>query len=555
MQPDLPDSYYLDNVTTLFTHVEDVYLDILDVDYIQFLRRFSALPDDSKKLYIRLLNRNREWFRVSKLDYPEITSISQAVKTLQQSNFLQVNPEPDIESIINLFTKADILKIHPEKKKLQKLSRQQLDEYVLENINDEFCQQLFLTDSFLNVLHKDIYVLFQMLFFGNLNQSMTDFVLRDLGLYQYESYPVDAENRPYNSREEIQQHWLLQQLETLLDSSDWNDHELLLECYSSVPENIHQHSFLFRKSERIKYKIARQVERQGNLDLALSLYLQCQLPPSRERCIRIHQQQGDFELAVSKCQQIIHSPYDDSESQFAIEFSTRLIKRYRLPLPCGLKLSENYQPEIIELQLDQQQSVEQAVVDHYCSSNKNQDCFYLENSLFNGVLGLLIWDVIFTPVSGAFYNPFQYRPSDFYAFDFVNKRQHLFDEIWNSLENNNDIWNIVLKCWTDKKDLMNPMINWNTLNLDIIQLALQRIEYQHWLNIFKRILADLRNNRSGFPDLILFPPEGGYKLLEVKGPGDRLQKNQLRWMSFFSVYNIPHEVVRVSWKAKMDKGT
>ncbi|MBT4075851.1 MAG: VRR-NUC domain-containing protein, partial [Gammaproteobacteria bacterium] len=105
-----------------------------------------------------------------------------------------------------------------------------------------------------------------------------------------------------------------------------------------------------------------------------------------------------------------------------------------------------------------------------------------------------------------------------------------------------------------KQGLMNPLVDWNTLTLDIIQLALQRISYQHWLNIFKRILGDLRNNRSGFPDLILFPADSGYKLIEVKGPGDRLQKNQQRWMSFFSIHDIPHELVRVSWSPKMEKG-
>ena len=39
------------------------------------------------------------------------------------------------------------------------------------------------------------------------------------------------------------------------------------------------------------------------------------------------------------------------------------------------------------------------------------------------------------------------------------------------------------------------------------------------------MLADLRNNCSGFPDLILFR-DGQYELVEVKGPGDRLQINQ-----------------------------
>ncbi|MBT3204583.1 MAG: hypothetical protein HOM14_20040 [Gammaproteobacteria bacterium] len=88
MSTDLPESYYLDNVTTLFTHVENVYSDILDVDYLGFLKCFSALPEDSKKLYIRLLNRNNEWYRLSKLDYSEIDSITEAIQPLQACDLI-----------------------------------------------------------------------------------------------------------------------------------------------------------------------------------------------------------------------------------------------------------------------------------------------------------------------------------------------------------------------------------------------------------------------------------------------------------------------------------
>ncbi|MBT3204582.1 MAG: VRR-NUC domain-containing protein [Gammaproteobacteria bacterium] len=425
---------------------------------------------------------------------------------------------------------------------------------MLENSNDEFCNRLFQQDSYLKVQSKDIYLLFQMLFFGNLNQSMTDFVLRDLGLCEYESYILDAEHRPYNSNLEIQQHWMLHELEISMDSAESSDEEMLLAWFEAVSLNIDQKSPLYRNCERLKYKVARQIERIGRLDLALSLYAQCQLPPSRERSIRIYQRQGNTQLAISKCLEIIDFPFDDSETQFAIDFSSRLIKRYKLPLLYGQKLSENYQPIIVDLLLSQQPGVEMAVVEYYNQSITGQTCFFLENSLFNGVLGLLIWDVIFESVPGAFYNSFQYRPSDFYAFDFIQKRQSIFDEIWGSIKNNTDIWCIVSNRWISKQGLMNPLVDWNTLTLDIIQLALQRISYQHWLNIFKRILGDLRNNRSGFPDLILFPADSGYKLIEVKGPGDRLQKNQQRWMSFFSIHDIPHELVRVSWSPKMEKG-
>ena len=49
------------------------------------------------------------------------------------------------------------------------------------------------------------------------------------------------------------------------------------------------------------------------------------------------------------------------------------------------------------------------------------------------------------------------------------------------------------------------------------------------------------------PDLIFFPSRGGYELIEVKGPGDRVQANQLRWMRYFAEHDIPHRVTWVEW--------
>ena len=164
--------------------------------------------------------------------------------------------------------------------------------------------------------------------------------------------------------------------------------------------------------------------------------------------------------------------------------------------------------------------------------------------MFNSVLGLLIWEAIFAPVEGAFYNPFQYRPSDFYHDDFVEKRQSIFKQIWSSINSNDDIRRRITECWQRKQGIANPLVDWYNLNLDIIELALQRITHPHWLALFER---HLRNNRAGFPDLIVFPPDYGYLLVEVKGPGDTLQKNQQRWMQYFAEQDIPHLVARVNW--------
>ncbi len=93
MPPDLPETYYLDNVLTLFAHVQRVYADILDPEPLQFLERFAALGADASKLCIRLLNRSHDRYRCSKLNYPEIESLQTAISELADSGFIELNSE------------------------------------------------------------------------------------------------------------------------------------------------------------------------------------------------------------------------------------------------------------------------------------------------------------------------------------------------------------------------------------------------------------------------------------------------------------------------------
>ena len=65
----------------------------------------------------------------------------------------------------------------------------------------------------------------------------------------------------------------------------------------------------------------------------------------------------------------------------------------------------------------------------------------------------------------------------------------------------------------------------------------------------ERILLDVKENHTGFPDLIRFwPAEKRYQMIEVKGPGDRLQDNQLRWIDYCAAHGMPVSVCYLQWE-------
>jgi len=102
--------------------------------------------------------------------------------------------------------------------------------------------------------------------------------------------------------------------------------------------------------------------------------------------------------------------------------------------------------------------------------------------------------------------------------------------------------------YDEKFGKANPLVRWNGFSYDILSIALKRIPWDHWRVMFQRILADPRENMTGFPDLVLFRDDDEhYEFIEIKGPGDTVQQNQLRWMEQFSQHRIPYRVVNVRW--------
>ena len=95
-------------------------------------------------------------------------------------------------------------------------------------------------------------------------------------------------------------------------------------------------------------------------------------------------------------------------------------------------------------------------------------------------------------------------------------------------------------------------MHWAIVDEPLVELALTCIPAVHLRLCFERLLGDLKANRAGLPDLIQFMPdapvgEPRYRMIEVKGPGDRLQDNQRRWLTFFHRHAMPVAVCYVSW--------
>ena len=590
--PPLSVYYYHDNFLHVISQTNRLYRDLLSASEKDFIDEFLQLPDAAQQLYIRLLCRKGDVFRFDKLKYPEIANLKLAANSLEQSQFVcWLTPEHigefPAEALLKLFTKPDLVQLwlnsdfssdHADsdipvmgKATLNKLARPALEQLCLEHWS-KISVDLF-NYPMLGVYGELELTTFKLLYFGNLHQDFTDFVLRDLGIYQYEKYQIGQQSRGFSDRGQIDAYLdYYQLLESQKDLKECDSSQLMLldQQWQQQLANdaVQSDKRLLQRISRRRLEIARQLERLGETDPALNIYSGCALHPARERQCRILFNRGEFNRCAMLCLQIWQSPWSEQERQFVLTFMARVIKKLKtqtdetadaqLLQACDSVGRQQQSPKEYLLTAERDQcwqndGVEQAALQALSLFKKQQkepegQGFYVENSLINSVFGLFFWPVIFAEVPGAFYHAFQYRPDDLYDPDFLQSRQAEFNflnQLLTDEANKPEFKQRINQAINEKFAIANAFVFWGVMNPEYVSMlnkALDVIPLQHWKLLFDYIWRDIKNHRSGLPDLIWLSEED-YELVEVKGPGDTLQKNQLGWLEYFCQNNIPAAVL------------
>lgn len=549
--PDLPEKYYLDNFYFVLNHVAQLYADIINEDERTFYDDFIALSESAQCLYARLLSRRGDWFRRDKLAYAEIPDITAAAVELQSQRFLEIydlqsGGLPQEDDWLNLFTRQELataIQTSTGQKVPTSLRKQELLARFEEN-SEKLVAGLPDTEIYCVYGEQELDT-FRLLFFGNLYQDFTEFVLRDLGIYRYESYDLNAASRWCHHRSDLEAHRLYYALRE--EAGDLKDHsaESLCRIADSLPAS--EEPTLRRRRHRFLVDIGRQIERLGYSDDALTIYERSMRHPARERRLRILVAQGQQEDADKLAFAMAKAPFNEEEHQFLLSFVPRKMKHnHELCQRLAERVSAPLE-DVMTMPAETRLSlgVERAVAAAFESENPGDRLVYCENLLIPGMFGLIFWSAIYAEVPGAFFHPFQIRPSDLYEADFVTLRQKEFDVCWQALESADSLLERASETYQQKQGIANPFVHWAVLTEDLIRLSVERIPVAVWQGVFRFMLQDLRQHKAGLPDLIRFPASEGFELLEVKGPGDTLQKNQKVWFAEFERLGIAARVIRV----------
>ncbi len=539
--------YYRDNFLRLCDTVQAQYDDVLDSEEHAALNTFRSLEFEAQCLYVRLICRTGPWFRESKLHYGELGPIAPLVDTLLAHGMAEEAAELSTHDIGKLFTLHELKQVFP-------LAAAGCDKAALLSAIDALTQgdhdtlpalahfdgQRIIAPCGVELLQR-----MQLLFFGNLHQSMTDFVLQDIGMTRYFPYTLDRQHRLFANRDAVDEY--------LACAAVSEAHYALLEAgepqmLPPLAMQVLQMQWRFPSSDkrwhRLCNNLARDLERLQESELALQLYERSQRHPARERRVRLLEQMGDLGAAIAECNAILAAPWSEEEREAAARILPRVQRkldgrRQRL-------LRDNFDEVQLTLAVGDD-AVEDLAANHLAV--QWHSVHYVENKLMNALFGLAFWEQIFAALPGAFHNPFQGVPADMYDSGFRLRRETAIANRFEDLRGQN-LADTLREAYQRYHNYQCHWIDWRRINLELVDACARIIPPAHLLAIWERILFDPGENRRGFPDLIaLGENSGDYCLIEVKGPGDALQHSQKRWLRFFQAQGIPAQVAWVEWSS------
>ncbi|WP_038487098.1 VRR-NUC domain-containing protein [Collimonas arenae] len=543
--------YYLDNFVTVVESVRTRYRHLLNPQEQAFVDGFGSLPQASAALLVRMVMRKGGLFRLSKLRYDEIGCAGNAAAALVAAGWIDPQPLLDLDQLFSVLTKTEIIAafLLLQTNKGARKSEQLALLHAAEGVDGSAARTRSFTDwcpsasDSLLQLSAPVVALcdrLRLMFFGNLYQDWSEFVLSELGIFKYEQVDLSPAAQGFSCRQDLDDYLHLHACRERFYNGEM-PHAIVADiCAEPYPN-----TWLEERRSKLLFHIAQHCERIGELSLALRLYADNSRPGARLRAIRVLERCGEPEAAFALAQQAEGQAESEAEQQQLLRVMPRLRRVLGYPKLAKAAAVGIVQHQIQLMPPDSGMSVEAALGQYL--AREDAPAVYVENALINSLFGLLFWDAIFTPVPGAFFHPFQSGPADLHSPDFRLRRTAQFDAGFAMLRNGG-YKQIILHRFHAKENTQSPFVFWGAIDDELLTLALDCIPAPHLEKCFERILQDIKSNRSGLPDLIQFwPAERRYQMIEVKGPGDRLQDNQIRWLDYFASHDIPVAVYYVQW--------
>ncbi|XP_021120392.1 fanconi-associated nuclease 1 isoform X2 [Heterocephalus glaber] len=577
---------------------------LFDEEDKEVISTFYQLSASGQKLYVRLFQRKLTWIKMNKLEYEEIApDLTPVIEELQHAGFVQTESElQELSEVLELLSA-------PELKSLAKTfhlvnpngQKQQLvDAFLRLAKQRSVCtwgksqpgigavilkRAKALAGQSLRVCRGPRAVFARILLLFSLSDSMEEeegacggqgqlstVLLVTLGRMQFPRYTINRKTQIFQDRED-----LIRYHEEL---------PLFLRCFTVG----WIYTRILSQTVEILQRLHLYEEAVKELENLLSQEIYC--PDSRGRwwdrlALNLHQHLKRLEPAVRCIADGLADPQVRTGHRLSLyQRAMRLrespsCKKYK-DLFCRLPAIavEDVKHVTITGRLCPQRgmgksmfivqagdtatptmalcSVEELALDHYRRSGFDQG-IHGEGSTFSTLCGLLLWDVIFMAgIPDVFRNAYQASPLDLCTDSFFASRRPALEArlqlIHDAPAQSLRAW--VAGTWQAQEGCVSSLISWDRFaSLQQAQDLVSCLGGPILSGVCRHLAADFRHCRGGLPDLVVWNSQSRHvKLVEVKGPNDRLSHKQMIWLAELQKLGAEVEVCHVVAVGAKSKG-
>ncbi|XP_049932499.1 fanconi-associated nuclease 1 homolog isoform X2 [Nymphaea colorata] len=433
--------------------------------------------------------------------------------------------------------------------------------------------------------------LMQRLFFLNGEHDLSAFLLVDLGLVRYPPYVISISQNLFPSRDDLLAYEEAIKVAQILDESlDKNNMEMVLHCIeasdrylSSQPQEVSQFSchqpigaFLFHFSAAWVYSkvvtlgisVLEHERRYEDAIKLLKQLLNIILCDGKRGywALRLSvdlEHLGRLDESLTVAEESLADPWVRAGLRIALQRRVLRLgkppRRWKVPDFAKLLKRKINEVHVRGIPLasktgiksrfygynGEQCGVEELALQHYAGVHGWQG-LHSESGIWMTLFALLMWDVIFADIPDVFRTRFQTSPLDLECDSFYPARESLIESQLQKIEEG-VAGSILTASWNAHVGTCCKGVRWDQLPLSDLQLVVSCIKGPTLASLCRMLAQDYRSWSSGMPDLLLWrlcddkdPSDGcssgsfcnsaKVKLVEVKGPNDRLSEQQHAWL-------------------------
>jgi DNA polymerase-3 subunit epsilon len=533
---ELPTFYYHAHFLEMLAFVEQHYAHVLGASQRDFRRDFEALGFSAQCLYVRMLNRRGRLFARQRLRYPEIGDLGAAIDELRDAGFLSRPGVDCVDELLALMTRPQLLDVlRPQLRGLKSsMNKGDLLALARAQASPEALFAWLPTDGIIAQGRADDTRFLLFLFFGRIQDGLTQFTMRDLGLVRSRE-PGDAYEARFMDREDAVQAFFFAEC---LDTLQRKPHSApaLLARLDTWPAPQAPVAAEFR--DRLALELGRALE--DDTDAALRVYRRGESVQCSERVIRLLLSSGRRDEARQFLERCIDAPSCDEEALLASDIYARKFDGKRTSaLTDQLRAAE-----VVDIDEACRGAPERAVVRWF--REQGQQAFRVENGLWRTLFGLLFWDLLFEADNAGVHSPFERLPSALVERRFLSDNAAAIHERLALIEDRAALKRFLLRVSVARFGVPNGLFRWRQPILDAMHALVDAAPPEALRRVMLPFCDDYQGVRHGYPDLMVIDDDG-VRFVEVKADGDQLRRNQLLRLEQLRAAGFRAGVLRVRW--------